>query len=1015
MEINEKSIRIRSFNEKDLAWHKYIDWEKQDLTVPCFFNGTDSMVYSEFLRPSLDLLHFRKLCKIREKETGEKYIVQKRDEEYTDVFIVVTMDNNKSIFRIPEEKREVLHEYLYCYGIYQLDDWDKYVRYIEYKRSGNAAKKGKHIFIREDFYDEMMSWSWMGWNPKELEVRMPYVEMKAYESLVNSTIKSAVRIDPEEILLLDDIKHLFRTKISKIEQNPCNSMELDINRCEDDVENNLFDGECLIDESVFKEEKIDAGMMLLRNFFFKSCGFRTDIQGYYKQIWGEQYEKAKIEDCFGNKLEVKKIKMIVTKSSFKLFKFRKYFGSLYGTAPGADWDFRRSDWPTKERMEELDDLDDKTMEYLAYKKWRSTLWSNDCIFGVVKNEEVHHDKRNFTYQMINSMNFSKDDIDELLEGDIKKLVDLRTDYNVYEAYIGNGESTSYTNAFILELAKKNPVFRQTIMYKEKRNNDIRAFKQKLYEGKIKVDADYYTLCSMPWELLQYSVNRTDEFDSILKPGEIYIQGVADNEQRTLCRNPHVCASNVVCATNRKKSQLDQWFHFTHSNGHCNIVVISPWEWDVMEALNGADFDSDEVLCIRNKTVLKRALELQQNDQIAAVPHIQLSTNDKKTMETQDFVQQYVADSALRGNKIGLISNYAQILNGYYWDSFHEGSRFRERQKELYDDILILAGLIGVEIDKAKHTYSLDAAKAAKKIMKKYAVTDSDGKKHLDRPVFMCFINKERHGEAAKKAKENQWLDCPMDYLAKRIYLIWQTEEALINLKPTPTIALENLFDVEQSKGYNTVQVKTVLSKLNTCVKGLKELNINKANLEWTENEDIKKSLLNETYRVLNKNDINVKEMKKILSTVLETDVTEKMQRKKIRKFFYQCLLEKNEETICEIVGTTELADVSEETIREAATAYLKQAKNSGAKKQINYVKCRKIFEQFIEAKDTKERTESFRSGLKTDKNKLNIAYMLQVITPEEDFGAAKREKLITLSILYHEWQELFLSCVKTQM
>lgn len=146
MEINEKSIRIRSFNEKDLAWHKYIDWEKQDLTVPCFFNGTDSMVYSEFLRPSLDLLHFRKLCKIREKETGEKYIIQKRDEEYTDVFIVVTMDNNKSIFRIPEGKREVLHEYLYCYGIYQLDDWDKYVRYIEYKRSGNAAKK-ESIFL----------------------------------------------------------------------------------------------------------------------------------------------------------------------------------------------------------------------------------------------------------------------------------------------------------------------------------------------------------------------------------------------------------------------------------------------------------------------------------------------------------------------------------------------------------------------------------------------------------------------------------------------------------------------------------------------------------------------------------------------------------------------------------------------------------------------------------------------------------------------------------------------------
>ena len=45
-----------------------------------------------------------------------------------------------------------------------------------------------------------------------------------------------------------------------------------------EITNDIWDGESLLDENVFKNGYEDKHMLLLRNKFFKSCAFRTKLQ-----------------------------------------------------------------------------------------------------------------------------------------------------------------------------------------------------------------------------------------------------------------------------------------------------------------------------------------------------------------------------------------------------------------------------------------------------------------------------------------------------------------------------------------------------------------------------------------------------------------------------------------------------------------------------------------------------------------------------------------------------------------
>lgn len=140
-------------------------------------------------------------------------------------------------------------------------------------RSSAKAKEGKAIFITDKLYEMSKDFLEMGIKTDKV------VELEAYKALICSSIIGTVHIEPKNILIIADKESSITKEVESIEvQNG----ECIVTTKEQKLTNILWDGQSLLDESIFNQFEQANGMMLLRNHFFKSCAFRCDIQQYIK-------------------------------------------------------------------------------------------------------------------------------------------------------------------------------------------------------------------------------------------------------------------------------------------------------------------------------------------------------------------------------------------------------------------------------------------------------------------------------------------------------------------------------------------------------------------------------------------------------------------------------------------------------------------------------------------------------------------------------------------------------------
>lgn len=694
--------------------------------------------YNRFLSSSLEIKHFRSIA--FDKNIFRRGSEEFGFEEYTDVFIVLDIFSKKFW---PKMVKEIYNKGFYVY------DGKTYKHYVEYKRNANNAKNGKHVFILEKYYDKMMKWSWMNDKTlltainaedeeKDAGLKLSLTDAKAYECLVRSGIIGLAKIEPEQILVVKDIKHAFQSDFWIADIVKDNNENLDVvyrdpnQESTGKTENDVFDGECLIDTAVFennteifhqKGQSADKAMMLLRNHFFKSCGFRTRIQDYYKEYFKKvspdvAYEDIKLKDCFGNTVYAKDVRMIVTENSCKFLKF----SHLYK---------KETELKSKNAI---------------FKTWKKAVKADGCLFGIVEFDErsSKNPRCQWTYQMINSIPLSESEVRTLAEPSLEFYKELKEDLETYKVYVGGkvvermDELPTSTDMFLLKMLSYNEAFSQTEIFKEKRYRDCEAYLKKLRRGKIKIDANYSVLCSMPFELLQWSLipqgdnkkslKTQEEWIANLKPvldkGEVYQANLEQNQQVTLCRNPHVYGGNIVAAKNKKVLELGEWFYFNMPDNPRDIIVVSPWEWDIMNALNGADFDSDTVLCICNNIVNDKVRKTiyYNNKRLFPIPHDATGKAETKKAFYHDYSQLYEIDKKLAQNYIGEIIDYSQILNSYLMNRFPKEEKALCDEKYLQmasmsllvqfylDQIVKLSVLSGIEIDKAKHVSSIDSIK-----------------------------------------------------------------------------------------------------------------------------------------------------------------------------------------------------------------------------------------------------------------------------------------------------------------
>lgn len=639
------------------------------------------------------------------------------------------------------------------------------IEYVRYKRSAGSSRVGKCLFINKELYPAMHKWELCGLSFQEGD-KIDLAAWEAYISLTMSSIIDTVDISPESILVIDDYDAVFKDTVVSVTYN----QHLQAEETEMEIKNSIFDGESLLDSSMYGKYA-DKCMLLLRNRFFKSACFNTNIQQ-----WFEDNGITSVEQLNGFTLatDIKQIKMITTPSSIKYLKF----GTL--------------------------------------RQWLKNV---KPTFGIVKYDKPTHyfNGRMVSchYQLLNTLKLSSDDIGKLLEPNLEYVTQVRKNPSVLRYHLKyptvfddiNHEPIDGVNDFVFRLIGICPDFPKTEMYDEFTKAIKSSLLNSMRMGHILINGNYSVLFGNGYEMLQQSIG-TYQGGSILGAGEVYSHRFRDKAEILGSRSPHINSGNVWLVKNRQMDEFDKYFNLTDE-----VVCVNATTENMQQRLNGCDYDSDTLLLTNNPILIARAKE-QYND--FKVPTCFIEA--EKT--TRYFTNSHKTDLDIRTsvNKIGEIVNLSQYLNSIMWNNIHKGQSIADN-KELYYDICKLAVLSNIEIDRAKKEYVLSSSEEIGVIKDKWKVIRDE---KTVKPMFFKNITRG-NGYTLSPNVNYTWFHTSMDYLCKQIgRYAYKTR----NGKNRTFIPLSSaLFETQTHIcTYSYRQCKKIIREIEDCVSECGKIN-----------------------------------------------------------------------------------------------------------------------------------------------------------------------------------------------
>lgn len=621
-------------------------------------------LFKIYLDNSLDLIELEKAYK---RICRKKFSFQDKNEnEYT--LAVINLKFNYT-YKSQEGnliKMKDLREHFYENG-FHLDG----IHYVRYKRSAGSSREGKCLFIDERLYRYMTKWSECG-----LKLRKDLASWESYRALSLSSIKGTIEIPLDSILFVPDYKSIFTEEVISVELK---DGKLVAEQKQTEITNDIWDGESLLDERVFENSYTDKHMLLLRNKFFKSCAFRTRLQKWFKDK-NITLESLKARGFVTLAEDIHQIVMVTTPNSLKYLKF----------AGG-----------------------------LAEKNIRQWLAHTDGTFGVVKYDKgtrfFHGKMVQSSYQLINTLSLSQEEVKHLLQPSIDYISLLRRDvdfmrYHFTDAFAREKEGEEEHCDGLVEradviftLMHKYPHFDETKLYANFRDDVVRSLKERLKRGHILLNGTNATLFGNGTELLKYLAG--EEIASELKLGQIRCERFGNGTKLLCARSPHITMGNLYCVENNLSGEI--WNYFDLGE---NIVCVNAIGENIQQRLNGCDYDSDTMLITDDKLLVNAAARYKD---FFKVPVCNIKAEEK----TEQTLSKLDHDTSV--NKIGEIVNLSQKLNSILWDELYKGSEEGEILS-VYEDICKLAVLSGLEIDKAKRSFeNISVSKELTMLRKKY--------------------------------------------------------------------------------------------------------------------------------------------------------------------------------------------------------------------------------------------------------------------------------------------------------
>jgi hypothetical protein len=757
-----------------------------------------------------------------------------------------------------------IREYLYTYG-FDIDG----VHYVRYKRSAGASRDGRCLFIAEPLYADMMAWSSCDLSG---DTASDQASWQAYIALTLSSIENTIELPKKAILVIRDRVSRFTADAVCVKETETHDLMAEEEETE--VENVIWDGEALLDAGVFLENGYnERGMMLLRNRFFKTCAFNTNLQDWFfdnditeiSQLAG--YTTArKIED----------IKLVVTESSIKYFKFMP------------------KDMPFAEKC----------------KRWLDAMYEgkNNSTFGVVKADHdapLMDGRMAYTnYQLLNTLGLTREGIGKLLEPSfdylqamLNKSPFLRYQINMTTDHATIAEKelpdlAKYRRDTVLDMSCRTPLFEQTEFYKSFRSDTTKYFKERLKKGRVAVCGNYEVLFGNAYEFLVALTDEdyepTESFS--LEDGQVCTTGFAHGDTVLCARSPHITMGNLYLAENVHCYDLLRYFNLTP-----NIICVNAIESNIQQRLNGCDYDSDSMLVTNDPWIIAGVTSCYN---ILKVPVCKAEPIGKTDYENTPKSLAKL-DQTIAKNKIGEIVNLSQFLNCLLWDSlFREDGACDYVPMQVYYDICILAVMSGMEIDKAKRLYSADSAKVLARL--RHYRKNFKAKHGGNLPAFYKFIVGD---ESADVGENTVSLEAPMAFVHDAVAS--HTGRAAY----TKTIPLSELFDLDVTdagandthKKQNIIAaVKEAHTKITAMQTAMKEADDDEKLILCDEANEVYQTCL----KIVSKNVVNDHILCMLLSEIDQPDKS-KYDIKSARYLLFASLLYEDNRRLLSRLKVTE--------------------------------------------------------------------------------------------------------------
>ncbi len=621
--------------------------------------------------------------------------------------------SSKIIPTIADKKH--IRESLYADG-FDIDG----IHYVRYKRSAGASRNGRCLFIAEPLYADMMAWSSCGLSADSV---LDQASWQAYISLSLSTIIDTIKLPKKALLIIPDKVSKFTTTAVCVKDDGHGG--LTAAEEETEIENVIWDGEALMDVSIFEENGYgDKAMMLLRNRFFKSCAFNTNLQKWFED---NGITEIKQLNGFTTARKVEDIKLVVTESSVKYLKFMP-----------------------------------KDMSYKdGFKAWLDAAYEgkNTIDFGVVKTDKPPHymngNMAYTNYQLLNTINITPEYIKEFLKNTTDFLSLMQSD-SMYLRYYAKMciqgrpmELNNYSDCVLLDMLARTDLFEHTELYKSYRSEVCREFKKRMKKGRILVTGNYQTIFGNPYEFLSAVIDKDYEPTESLLLGEYeaYTTRFEEGARMLGARSPHITMGNLYVVVNKPCAEIDEYFNLTP-----DIICINAIGDNIQQRLNGCDYDSDSMLVTTDYDLFYSA---NYDYRLFGVPVCKVSPCGKTEYENTPKSLAEL-DVTIAENKIGDIVNLSQFLNCLFWHELSNGKTFEE-MLPLYYDICKLAVMSGMEIDKAKRMYSIKASKVLYDIRKP---RDAFKKQYGAMPNFFTLMTANEESHAGKGIT----MQTPMSFL-----------------------------------------------------------------------------------------------------------------------------------------------------------------------------------------------------------------------------------------------------------